>query len=255
MASSNFDPSHAMKLLLDPVGGYEWSLKRSMEESKARGGLGNSAHLYLGQAIECLLVGFDEPAELLLKKATEWVQLAITSDEHPERYFPGATEASRYQTLALCNWLISDEHDLESLGQFVAREDCYLKSIARMDKVDISLTVLTYVDAGAFERALEILGGAPGLSKPTSLSAHNEAQMAYILSRSFLGLEYNQEDITALTVRFLAKNIDKWLSNGHWVRAAEWMKIIHWNNAAQRLSAKQILMKCYDYLVNRHPPE
>jgi hypothetical protein len=249
-----FEVDHRRKLLLDPVGGYEWSLKRSIEESRARGGLGGSADSGLGKAIECLLVGFDGPAERLLKQTAEWVRVAIESDERPQRYFPGATEASRYQTLALCNWFLYNLHDLESLERFVVNEDGYLSSAARKDKVGISLTLLTYVNAGAFERTLEIFHTTPGLSTPTSLSPRNEAQMAYIVSRNRLGLQYNQEDVQVATRKFLAKNINAWLSNGHAVRAAEWLKILYWNDGDHKCSAKQVLLKCYEFLPGQDRP-
>ncbi len=105
-----FDPSHEKQLLLDPVGGYEWSLRSDFGKTKDAGGLGSTACSNSGMAVACLLVGFDLPAERLLKQAAEWVQIAIASDERPQRYSPGASEASRFQTLALCNWLL-DRHD------------------------------------------------------------------------------------------------------------------------------------------------
>ena len=254
MTRQEFVPKRSRELLLDPVGGYEWSLHRDFEKSKAVGGLSRSADSYLGQAVECLLVGFDEPAGRLLKHAAEWVQIAVESGERPQRYFPGATEAMRFQTLGLCNWFLFNQHDVESLGQFVEYMDRCLNGQKRKDKIGVSLTLLAYVNAGAFERTLEIFGSTRGLTPPASLSARNEAEMAYILSRHHLGLQYSQDEVRTATNKFLAKNIDKWLSNGHAVRAAEWLKIIYWNDTDRTLSAKEVLMKCYDYLPGRCAP-
>lgn len=254
MGANQFDPGRSRELLLGSCG-YEWSLRAEFAEAKAVGGLASTADANLGTAIECSLVGFDEPAGRLLKQAAEWVQVAIETDERPERYFPGATEAIRFQTLALCNWFLFNEHDTVSLQRFVEHEDLYLNSQTRKDKVGVSLTLLTYVNAGAFKRTLEIFEGTPGLSAPTTLSPRNEAEMAYIVSRHRLHMQYSQDEVQTATTKFLAKNVDKWLSNGHWVRVAEWMKILYWNDADRELRAKQVLMKCYDYLPGRRSPE
>ncbi len=252
---SEFNVDSRRQRLLNPIGGYEWSLSRNMTESKAVGGLSGSADFCLIDAVTCLLVGLDEPAKRLLRRAVEWVQIAIESNERPQHYFPGATEAGCFQTLAQCNWLLHGQHDINSLQRFVENKDRYLNSQKRKDKIGISLGILTYVNAGAFERTIEILESTPRLALPTSLTARNEAQMAYILSRHHLGLQYSPSEVHTATTRFLKRNIDTWLSNGHSDRAAEWLKIIYWNDSDRALSPKQVLMKAYDYLPGRVPPE
>jgi len=254
MSHFTFNPTRLRERLVSSTG-YEWSLQSSFSQAKEVGGLGSAADAHLAKAIQCFLVGFDEPAERLLKQATEWVQIAIESDERPQRYFPGATEAARFQTLALCNWFRFNRHDAESLRHFLEHEDRYLNSLSRKDKIGVSLILLTYVNSGAFERTLEIFNCTPGLSTPTSLSPRNEAEMAFILSGNSLTQKYSRDDVQVATTKFLTKNVNTWLSNGHWVRAAEWMKIVHWNSTDQTLSAKHVLMKCYDYLHGCCPPK
>ena len=78
--------------------------------------------------------------------------------------------------------------------------------------------------------------------------------MAYVVSQHRLGLQYSRSEFAAIAARFLKMHVDNWLANGHWVRAAEWMKIVHWNNADPPVSARQALLKCYDYLSGREPP-
>ena len=78
--------------------------------------------------------------------------------------------------------------------------------------------------------------------------------MAYVVSQHRLGLQYSRTEFEAIAARFLKMHVDTWLANGHWDRAAEWMKIVHWNNAEPPISAKQALLKCYDYLPGREPP-
>src|SRR5438105_4143343 len=133
---SRFDPAHERQILLGDCG-YEFDLARDIEQSKAVGGRGSSADAFLGTAIRCLLCGLAEPASQLLKKAKQWVTAALAECEIPKRYLQcirdepyildGET-AHRYQTLALCNWLLYDRHDVESFRQFVEHEDCFLAS-------------------------------------------------------------------------------------------------------------------------------
>ena len=260
MIIAKFDPLQVKEQLLNPIGGYEWSLQRSVDKSKAVGGLGSSANADLGQAVECLLVGFDEPAIQLLEKAQQWVSASLAENEipkrylHDERYSLDGEAALRYQTLAMTNWLLNDEHDAESYKRFVEHEDRFLaNSRIGKDKVNTSLLLPVYVDAGAFHRALEMFAFS-GLTVPKTLLPRNEAQMAYILCRHHLDLEYSQDDVQTATKKFLMKNIDTWLSNGHAVRAAEWLKILFWNDCDRTVPAKQILLKCYDYLPGRTPP-
>jgi len=254
MGRSQFNPIAIKERLLGPTG-YEWSLAHDFAEAEAVGGVGSSAGANLCTAIECFLVGFDEPAERLLKVALDWIEVAIATDERPKRYFPNGTEALFLRTRALCNWLLSNRQDAESFRQFVEFEDRYLADPrAGRDKVEVSFVLPTYVDAGAFKRALELFRNIPRLSPPTSSTIRGEAAMAYVVSHHRLGLQYGQAEFEAIAARFLRIRVDNWLSNGHWDRTAEWMKIIHWNNTEPPISAKQALLKCYDYLPGRQPP-
>ncbi|HEX4144234.1 MAG TPA: hypothetical protein VHY91_12060 [Pirellulales bacterium] len=78
--------------------------------------------------------------------------------------------------------------------------------------------------------------------------------MAYVVSQYRLGLQYSQAEFKAIAARFLKMHVENWLSDGHFDTAAEWMKIIHWNDAEPQIPAKQALLKCYDYLPGRHAP-
>ena len=103
----------------------------------------------------------------------------------------------------------------------------------------MSFVLPTYVDAGAFERVLEIFHATPGLTPPATPAIQGEARMAYVVSRHRLGLQYSRAEFDSIAAKFLKRNVNQWLTSGHWDRAAEWMKIIHWNGAEPPISAKQ----------------
>ncbi len=147
-----------------------------------------------------------------------------------------------------------NEHDTESYRRYAEFEDRYLSDrIVGRDKTEVSFVLSQYVDAGMFERALEIFQATPGLSPPTSLTIQGEGRMSYVVGRYRLGLQYTAAEFKAMTTKFLNRNVDAWLGEGHWSRAARWMKIIHWNDADPPITAKDAL-KCYDYLPGRQPP-
>ena len=146
-------------------------------------------------------------------------------------------------------------HDGDSFRRFVEHEDLWLaNSKSGKDNAVISMVLPTYVDAGAFERALEIFHSTPRLSPPTSPTVRGEAAMAYVVCQYRLGLQYSKVEFETIAGRFLKMHVDQWLADGHWDTAAEWMKIVHWNHADPPITAKQALLKCYDYLPGREPP-
>jgi len=255
---TRFDPAHERQILLGDCG-YEFSLAAEFEEAKAAGGRGSSADAFLGKAIRCLLQGLDEPASHLLKKAKHWVTVALAECEVPIRYLhderysaygaDGET-AHRYRTLAMCNWLLCDQHDAESYRQYVRCEDRFLaRSRAGKDKTNVSFVLPTYVDAGAYQRVLELFTAVRGLSAPKSLgSIRDEGQMSYVLCRHRLSQEYGEPEVASAVSKFLDRNVDGWLIDGHFVRAAEWVKIVYWQEGNAGISARDALLKCYEHL-------
>jgi len=248
----SFDPANARGILDGDVG-YRWTLNRDFVDAKTVGGLSGSAHAFLNMAVECFLVGYDDPATQLLKRAFDWLTMAIKDQEKPRAYGANGTEAQRYRDLAMCSWLLHNVHDVENLKRFVEYEDRFLigSKIGR-DKTNVSLTLVGYVDAGAYENALERFADA-GLSAPESLSSvRNEAQMCYVISRHRLGQEYSEAEVESTTKKFLKRSVNGWLTDGHFLRASEWMKIVHWREGKAGFSPKEAVLKCYETQERGH---
>jgi hypothetical protein len=251
-----FDPRERKKRLLEPSG-FARLLKEPVDAIAELNGLTGWSDSMLTTAIYCILVGLDEPAAELLERTHEWLQTAVERGEKPQRYDPHGAEALRYGNLALCIWLLSNRADDESYSRLVEEDDAYLEGDAEWERGEIDLTLADYVDAEAYQRALEIFNRTPNLRPPARLDAIKlEAQLAYVVSRRRLGLEYGEDEVGLASKRFLDVRIDYWLAHGHSIRAARWMKIMHWNGVAepQRPSAKETVLRCYDYLPGRRPP-
>lgn len=250
-----FDHQHRRKILDDEYIGYLWRLSRPFDENAREGALASSASDYLDTAIQCILVGYDTPALQLLERARDWLTYAIVHNERPRVYSKGGTEAAWHHKLALCNWLLNNQHDSGNFRDFVIGEEHHLSHThLQHDEREISLVLPHYVDAGAYEQAIARYHGA-GLSPPASLGAiTTEGQMSYVLSRRLLGRQYGSAELCAAFDRFLNRSVPDWLLwDGQWSRAAEWMKIRHWNGVPGA-GAVEALMKCYDYIPGSIPP-
>jgi hypothetical protein len=122
-------------------------------------------------------------------------------------------------------------------------------------KPEINLVLPHDVDARAYTEGLARFDHA-GMTPPASLArVRSEGQMTYVLCRHDLLGEYDPVDVAATTKQFLKYNINTWLANGHYLRAAEWMKIAHWSGEESEMSAREAVLRCYDYLAVSRPSD
>lgn len=238
-----FDPAHERELLSGSTG-HQFFLGFDFDETKRVGGLASSADAYLNMAVRCLLVSYDEPATQLLKRARDWLTVAINEHEQSKM-----SKALTHRDLSMCNWLLDGIHDIENLDRFVEHEDRFMAGSGRRpNKVDVSLTLVGYVDAGACRQALDWFAKAR-LSAPKSAgSARSEAQLCYVMCRYRLGEGYAEAEVQTAAQNVLKRSVNTWLLDGHFARAAEWMKVVHWQEGKSGLSPKEAVLKCYDYL-------
>lgn len=240
----------AWRELLDGPTGSGWMLARSFEHVRSVGGLASSADAYLNEAIRCILVGYGDQAQALLQRAFEWLTAAICDDERPRVYAPGGTESQRHLNLALCNWLLKGEHDAENFAGFVRYREQFLDgSKLATNKSEIGLTLPSYVDAGAYREALVRFFRA-GFVPPESLAlARGEGHLSYIYCRHRLGEEYDAQEVDAVTKSFLNRQLNSWLASGHFLRAAEWLKISYWLGDESQSSAWSTVLRCSNFVT------
>lgn len=232
---------------LDGSVGYRWMLSRDFERSRAVGGLASSAEGYLNMAVRCLLVGYDEPARALAQRAEQWLCVAISDNERPRVYAPFGAEAHRHLCLAQARWLLHAVQDVEQFRAFVTNQDRFLDELPASAS-DVSLAAPQYLDGLAYAEAIRMLERF-GFSVPASLAAiQTEAEACYAMSLHELEGRYSNEELLGALERFLGRSVNAWLTKGQAIRAAEWMKIVHWNPLPRALSPKEVVNKCYMYL-------
>ena len=243
-----FDPAEEREELDGDVG-YRFALDADFEEYRSEGALAAAASFRLIDAVYCLLVGYDNPAKQLLKRAFEWVTIGIDKGEKPRDYAPDGTEAEQYETLAMCNWLLHGVHDVDSLSLVVEHEERFLvRERLGHDRANVSLGALSYVDAGAYQIALNRLEAARFFAPKSLNTIRGEGQMCCVICRHRLGLEYTETEVASATERFLKRNMNTWLLDGVPDRAAQWMKVVHWREGTAGISPKEAVLMCYKYL-------
>jgi hypothetical protein len=231
----------------------------SFEAAKAVGGCGSSARHFLGVAVRCMLQNLDLEGMRILLKARQYVCYSQSVSEIPKRalqyidaepFIRNGYMALGLQVLGLCAWLLSSKHDEESYRLYVEHQDRFLRqSPGGKDKVNISLTLPTYLSACAYERVLEIFANTRGWVVPSALgSIKTESHLCFVIASHRLGKAYSADEVQNATARFLTRKMMAWLRDGHAVRAAEWMKIVYWTRHQADPSPKKALMKCYDHL-------
>jgi hypothetical protein len=242
-----FDADHERQLLLGPVG-FDWRLGLDQAEARSERSMGNHASSFVRMAVQCLVVGFDDPAYQLLQKAKSWLETAIAENEIPRSYFQYGTEASRFRDLALCKWFLDGTHDSASLSRAVSLREQYFETRGA-DKVEVGMVLPIYVEAGDNDLGMRRFESTRGMSPPKSLrNVSGEGRMAYVLCRQHLDGDYVQSDIDEALQRVFRRHMDEWLNHGQATTAARWMKIAHWDRTHSTESAKAALLHCYDYV-------
>lgn len=241
-----FDVAATKSQLLSEVG-FEWELSSDFERARSKRSLTGWGSGFLHRAIECLLVGFDEPAYKLLEKALVWLLAAMDEKEVPRGLTLNGAETFRLEDIAICRWLLSGQHDAESLQSAVKRREVDMTSEGR-HKQSLELTLVVYLDAGRCERAIELFDTTRGFSPPKSpAQVRTQARMVYVLCKHRCRGEYTDGDIRKCLASFLRKQVDECLK-GPYTTLARWMKIAHWDGIASRESARAALLHCFNYV-------
>lgn len=247
-----FNPAE-LRSILDGDVGFEWVLGLDRAESKRRRALTHSADSDLDLAIACNLVGYDSASRRLAQQAEDSLLAAVEMDERTNTMPLEYARALRHFNLAQCAWLLRNERDAKALERFVFHKSNYFSDQHSLDKVGVSLGIVDFLDAGAYSPALDLLRRTK-IEAPAALDRiRSEGEMAAAVCLSRLGKYPDGEAIERKLTGFLKRKVNEWLINGHYTRAALWMKVVHHTQIGTLLAA-DIVRKCYDYLPGVTPP-
>lgn len=246
-----FDPSELRRTLEGNVG-FEWALAFPFEEAHRLRGQSGWANADLNQAVQCILVGFDDPAKRLVRRALEWLTIAVREDEPHRHDPPDYVRARRHFDLAQCACLLDGRRDSENYKLFLEHRWRYFASKGALDKVGVSLAIVEHLDSGDDRATLDLLLRT-GIGPPSSFNAiRTDAQMAYVLCRKRLAEAYVDENVDGALAAFPGRNVNAWLIDGHHIHAALWMKVAHGGDY-ESCPPHQAVRRIYDYLPKIAP--
>ncbi len=224
---------------------YDHSCEEAFQDN-TMSGLGCST---INLAIECYLVGLPSDGSALLQKAHTLLRVA-----HERNEYNNDGMGIVLEHLAIANWLVNRQTDLESLVLCVDwTEKRFAAERTKPDKSDVQLALAPYLEAERYETLIARYESA-GLKQPKNIRRiQGEGTMCYVLARHRLGLEYMDEEIAAALETFLKRSVKEWLGRyGNFITAARWMKIAHWKPDDDPIAT---LLRCYDYLPGLKPPK
>ena len=194
-------------------------------------------------AIECILVGLDQPAMWLLEKALKWLDAERNAD------------APVFYNTAQCKWLLSGTHDEASLRQSTALHDMD-RHIENWDADTVELALPYWLESGEFEKACEIFEETPGTKRPTNINEiAREGSMAYVVCLQRLGRQYTKDEVDIAIDCYFRRSVPDLLSRGHAQNVARWMKIIFWDGTGTREAAWKTILRAYDFLPGVECPK
>jgi hypothetical protein len=255
----NFSPAKVREYLLE--GGVRFELAADFNEISLRESLTGYAMGFVETAIQCVLVGLAEPAIWILEKAAKWLPEAIAKEEDPysaihddpQRSLDG-TRSLQYDSLAMSNFLLTGQHDIENLRHAVHFKNRYI-AVGEWERDDPELILPLYCDAGEFASAIAIFEQVcSGLEIGDLTVIDDSGSMSYLYSCHRLGKRFSESDLNMARDGFLKRTVPELLGHGNYSGAARWMKLFFWNGEESRDAAWKSVLRCYDYLPGVKQP-
>lgn len=233
-----FDVAKKKSILLGPVG-YQRHLRKSFEECRELNSLASHALAIIGCAVNCYLVDLVDAGRQLLEKAIQFLEAAIEFDERRADYEKGWTEASRLYHLTLARWMLSGTHDEQSLQEVIVHREQYYSLQKEPDTFSVACDCPEYLDACAYDQIVKLIDRTHG-GKRVSMEAK------YTLSVA----TNNGEDPSGGkdADRLFRRRFPDWLTRGHSVRVATWMKAVRWNHNRE-LRPLEVIRESLNYVT------
>jgi hypothetical protein len=169
--------------------GIPMMLGYSLEEARHSRTVANWAFSCVNRAVEAALCTMDEECELLLSRAAEWLQIAISEREiPPNHYGPIVHEARSRHVLAVAKWLRTASLDHALLSSACSLLTAYFAKLP--DKVEVAHNLPTFVLAKRWHDLESHFQKCRGLERPElGRPIRCPGKMSYLLAeREIRGL-------------------------------------------------------------------
>lgn len=226
--------------------GLKRDFEYSFDKAASNNALLNVSDVFVDHAIPCIFAGWHEEAGKLLIKAKQWIEASIDKIESTGGL--GGTASGFHQhLLATISWLCDGKHDERNLNIWLHKEEAYFRDHPEyVQSPSLGLVAVTFINAGGYEEYMTF--AAPEGLDSIKCSGSNEKQMCRTLAAQALTQKFPEDKVQATVKKFLDSHVNKWLNDGHAIRAAEWMKVIYWKRGESGISPFDAVRKCLDHL-------
>jgi hypothetical protein len=243
-----FSPERKRKHLLDPDIGALSFIERNYEslptENLSYGMLSAGT-----DALYCRLVGLEYECHTL----AAWASHLISNDalKRDLTAVGPSTEARLRETLGLFYWILENPHwEVEMARAATTYAQFYRHFRPCHDRVNLGLGSPRFLCGNAFQTLLELLPLARGTSPPRLPSdTRGEFSVAYAVCLHHVEGLWDREAIRTAVERLIRREMDRWLVDGHVIRATEWMMYLHRD---EKLAPSELLSRCLPYLPDSH---
>jgi hypothetical protein len=245
---SVFSVARTRRHMSGPYGMVTSHLAHDFESEKQLKCLANCAESFLSTGVQCVLVGLDEQADQVIQKSRDWFTTAI---ELPEESSWAWGRGLQFVFLALCNWLLNNQHDAVSLGRASELLEAGLTTSSTDDNSrTIGLIALLWVclEVGDYAR-IERLGEQYKVYPPPPADRLLQVEtrggtFCRVLARHKLGMDYTAEQIAAFLGVFEPYFSRSLLEELAFTGLAQFMKVLHWRGEITPPSAKDAVRLC-----------
>lgn len=218
--------------------------------------MGNVAASEIGTVIKAWLVGLDHEIQSLITRSLQWIDKAIGIDEE---FGPdiNAHRATLHWAKALGEWMDTSwdsegEWDLARVYE-EARWRYEQRPWSAHEVVKSGLDdYMAFAYQGGehddgFEAGIEMYQRWMGKTEVSLSKALKPRDFGYALCLHRTATQqFDEDDLLKAGRKMLQANLQEtWLGGGQYIRAATWLKIVHWHYD-QTLTPLQTILKAYD---------
>ncbi|TCS32901.1 hypothetical protein EDC30_11912 [Paucimonas lemoignei] len=222
--------------------------------------MGNIAKNRISDVILACLIGLGTQATPIIPRCLEWLDTAISHDEDfgTSRNFH---RMALHWAKALGLWINDGLNRVEiwnKVRQFdeaalMQDQNVWPKNLIAKDRLDDYMAFC--YQAEQYEVGVAEFEKYYGLKTMSLKRTLKPREFAYILCLNKLNYKFNDATLFEAGRNMLQANLEEnWLGRGQYIRAATWLKLVHWEHN-KTLLPFEVLLRAYDDMPNVARPE
>lgn len=223
--------------------------------------IGNYAKHDLNTIVYAYSAGFKELYSKYLERVISWFLQGIESKEH--LYDVASLEFHQYRltsALALVTWLNTGinyidlwKNSLKWQNELYGNKD-YSKGISKDDKEIVALSIIHYIQAQEYEKAVQLYQAIYG-DKPFKLNNNMSGlRVAYAYCLHFYEGKFTVEQLEKAAKPFLEKHLVMLYTMGRSTEMLYWLKTVC-DAREKDYSPEEVIYTFYEYIPEEEKPD